>query len=124
MKDPIERQEVMDAIYKCKDVYVNNLPIMIYKAKLYKAILELPSAETEMNFDEWCTDCKEYDHEKHCCPRWNRVIRQALKDAQPEIIECKDCRHRGEKPISDGRYWCNIHDSFMYYCSDGERWSQ
>ena len=83
-RDPIERQEVMDAIYKCTDIYVNNLPIMIYKAELYKAISEVPSTQPEMNFDEWCTDCKEYDHEKHCCPRWNRVIRQALKDAQQE----------------------------------------
>lgn len=40
---------------------------------------------------------------------------------QPEIIGCKDCKHRGEKPISDGRYWCNIHNAFMYYCSDAER---
>lgn len=28
--------------------------------------------------DEWCTDCREYDREKHCCPRFNRVIRSAL----------------------------------------------
>ena len=29
--------------------------------------------------DEWCTDCKEYDTEKKCCPRFNKVIREALK---------------------------------------------
>lgn len=45
MKDPIERQEVVDAIFKCKEIYVNNLPIMMYKAEIYKAILELPSAQ-------------------------------------------------------------------------------
>ena len=28
--------------------------------------------------DEWCTDCKEYDHERNCCPRFNRVIRSAM----------------------------------------------
>lgn len=44
----------------------------------------LPSAQPEPNYDEWCTDCKEYDKERHCCPRWNRVIRETLKDAQPE----------------------------------------
>lgn len=48
--------------------------------------------EKQSALDEWCTDCKEYDKEKHCCPRWNRVIREALKDAQPEIIRCKDCK--------------------------------
>lgn len=52
-------------------------------------IKNLPSAQPDL--DEWCTDCKEYDKEKHHCPRFNRVIREALKDAQPEIIYCKDC---------------------------------
>lgn len=55
----------------------------------------MPSAQPEPHYDEWCHDCKEYDKERHCCPRWNRVIRQALKelkDAQPEQqwISCKD----------------------------------
>lgn len=48
------------------------------------AIKNLPSAQPEPHYDEWCMDCKEYDKERHCCPRWNRVIRQTLKDAQPE----------------------------------------
>lgn len=42
----------------------------------------LPSVHPEL--DEWCTDCKEYDHEKHCCPRYNRVIREALGEIQSE----------------------------------------
>lgn len=45
-------------------------------------IKEAPSAQPERRHDEWCTDCKEYDQEKHCCPRWNRVIRTTLQDAQ------------------------------------------
>lgn len=44
-----------------------------------------------------------------------------LPSVQLEIIRCKDCKHRGEKPIADGRYWCELHDTFMYYCSDAER---
>lgn len=28
----------------------------------------------------WCTDCKEYDHEKHYCPRFNSVIAKTIKD--------------------------------------------
>jgi len=46
-------------------------------------INQAPTIEPEPHYDEWCTDCKEYDHERHCCPRWNRVIRETLKDAQP-----------------------------------------
>lgn len=38
--------------------------------------------------DAWCTDCKEYDHEKNCCPRFNKVIRETLKDAQPNCSHC------------------------------------
>ena len=44
-----------------------------------------------------------------------------LSASEPEIIRCKECEHRGEEPIADGRYWCDIHDTFMYYCSDVER---
>lgn len=36
--------------------------------------------EEYLDFDEWCDDCKEYDHERHCCPRWNRVIRDTVKE--------------------------------------------
>ena len=54
------------------------------------------SAQPEMSFDEWCTDCKEYDKDKHCCPRWNRVIRQTLKDMkeeqpEPSMEQCACC---------------------------------
>ena len=49
-------------------------------------------------------------------------VSDAQKPSAPhEIIRCKDCKHRGETPIADGRYWCDIHDTFMYYCSDAER---
>lgn len=44
----------------------------------------LPSAHPEPQYDEWCTDCKEYDHERHCCPRFNRVIHETLDDTQAE----------------------------------------
>lgn len=49
-----------------------------------RTIENLPSAQSVLELDEWCMDCKEYDHEKNCCPRFNRVIKSALKDAQPE----------------------------------------
>ena len=30
--------------------------------------------------NEWCTDCKEYDHEKHCCPRFSQVIKNTVQE--------------------------------------------
>ena len=76
------------------EVYTNGAELVpIFRMKQW--FEHLPSAQPEP-LDEWCTDCKEYDHERHCCPRWNRVIRQTLKDMkeeQPEIIRCKDCKY-------------------------------
>ena len=54
------------------------------------AIFNLPSAQPDL--DEWCTDCKEYDSERHCCPRYNRVIREAVEEVKEERIYCKDCK--------------------------------
>ncbi len=33
---------------------------------------------------EHCTGCKEYDHEKHCCHRWNKVIQTTIQDCRLE----------------------------------------
>ena len=99
--------------------------------------------------DEWCTDCKEYDHEKHCCPRFNRVIRTTLNEAVANlksefesaeyedyehatlvdikeplkvlVVRCKDCRY-GQYDAT--HYFCAEHYHKVYeddYCSYGER---
>lgn len=71
------------------------------QAELIEELEALPSAQPDT--DEWCTDCKEYDRERHCCPRWTRVIRETLKDAQPE-------RKTGKWiPVMNGRggHCCN-----------------
>ena len=58
----------------------------------------------------------------YCRPANIAVELRKLPSAQPEIIYCKDCKFTDEKkPIADGRYWCVIHESFMYFCSDAER---
>lgn len=51
----------------------------------------LPSAVPEYKMDEWCTDCQEYDQGKHCCPRFNRVIRETLREVQSsDLIRRQD----------------------------------
>ena len=47
-KDLISRQDALDAIGKCTDIYVNNLPTMVDKAEAYKALNEVPSAQTTL----------------------------------------------------------------------------
>lgn len=78
MDDVIYRQEASYALNTIR-VSKNETWYSFYQ-KVLDVFSKLPSAEPEL--DEWCTDCKEYDQERHCCPRWNRVIRNTLKDAE------------------------------------------
>ena len=40
--------------------------------------------EQEPKTFKWCTDCKEYDQEKHCCHRWSKVIRDTVEEMKQE----------------------------------------
>ena len=55
--------------------------------------------------DEWCTDCKEYDTEKKCCPRFNRVIRGAIAGVLNTMPSAN--RPRGEWIDEGGTYYAN-----------------
>lgn len=58
-----------------------------------------PSAQPEYSMDEWCTDCTEYDQERHCCPRFNRVIRETVDEVKNnQWIPC------GERTPDTDRY--------------------
>lgn len=76
--DCISRQDAIDAL--CSECQGNCIPCDSFPCGEVEAIQRVPSAQPDL--DEWCTDCSEYDHERHCCPRWNRVIREAVKEAQ------------------------------------------
>lgn len=69
-------------------------------------MMELPTAHRPV--DEWCTDCSEYDHDKHCCPRFNRVIRTALDERkQGKWIVHENQR---QEDVDNGNY--------LYVCSE------
>ena len=70
MDDLISRQEAIDAL-DC----INGVE---------EVLRSLPPVQLEQHYDEWCTGCKEYDQKRHNCPRWNKVIRQTLKDIEPK----------------------------------------
>ena len=74
----IDADAVIKAIDGLTQLYINNLPTMVYREDAINAISELPSANP--GIDEWCTDCAEYDKEHHRCPRWNRVIRETVEE--------------------------------------------
>ena len=54
------------------------------EAEEYQRIIDrfMAFASAQPDLDEWCTDCKEYDQEKHCCPRFNRVIRETVEEVR------------------------------------------
>lgn len=75
----------------------------------------VPSAQPDT--DEWCLDCKEYDQEKHSCPRWNRVIRQTVEDwkaEQPERKKDRWERHYCEDGNPDG-WACSKCGEWFYF---------
>ena len=118
MDDNISRRAVIDVIegFPHGDVWnVESTEEMVYMIKL------LPSAESE-SF-EWCTDCKEYDQESHCCHRWSKMIRKTVEEMQ--IVRCKDCKYA--EYIDDVQtLWCTECGQGRTvapydFCSYGER---
>ena len=97
-----------------------------------------------VTYEEWfstnCETCKEYDKEKHCCPKFRGVIKQTLKDFEEnnKIVRCKDCKFAqnnrynsrvdGKNSVlcehvttEDGRYELKVFRNANDFCSYGER---
>lgn len=73
---------------------------------------EAPTIEPEPNYDEWCTDCKEYNQKRHCCPRWNKVIKQTVEDlkgADRKWIPCVD----GNEPKANDECWISTNAKYV-----------
>jgi hypothetical protein len=49
--------------------------------------LATKALEQEPRTFKWCTDCREYDQEKHCCHRWSKAIRNTVEEMKQEYIE-------------------------------------
>lgn len=54
------------------------------------AIKALKEVEKHKEVFEWCTDCKEYDQEQHCCHRWSKCISETLTE-QNKMFEWNKC---------------------------------
>lgn len=85
------------------------------------AIDALEEVEAHRDTFEWCNGCKEYDNERHCCPRWNKAIRETVEEnkAALKIVNCVECIHRNtdkcpaDKDFVDSNPW--------FYCGNGEK---
>ena len=80
--------------------------------EIIDVVEDQPTIEPEPHYDEWCTDCKEYDHERHCCPRWNKVIKQTVEDlkgADRKWIPCVD----GNEPKANAECWISTNAKYV-----------
>ena len=79
---------------------IESLPKYTSKQFGHEVVLldELKSAVADLvdedKFD-WCQDCKEYDHEKHCCHQWSSFIGDTVREIQEnkDVVLCKDCEY-------------------------------
>lgn len=74
MIDPIDRQSTI----KTAATYYCDRPALV--DSITELLEKMPPVDPGV--DEWCPDCKEYDSQRHMCPRFNRVIRDTLNEAK------------------------------------------
>ena len=115
MNDVISRQQAIEA--------VQNRHMMLSKEKvlLINDLEKLPPAKSETF--KWCTDCKEYDQEQHCCHRFSKAIRQAVEEMQ--IVHCIECRYSEYDSYYNDRYChydgkAELVDDY-HFCRNGEK---
>lgn len=77
--------------------------------KVFENCLEKIPTLDDYKIDQWCDGCKEYDQKRHCCPRFNRVIRETVEDFNRE-------HHKKGKWIKyDSHCECSFCHSVWWY---------
>ena len=125
MDDTISRQAAIDALKDLLDGMLETDTIGF--DTIENVLFEVPSAEPEYCMNEWCTDCAEYDHEKWCCPRFNQVIRDAVREVKDNSVPEFDWIPVGERlPDSNVRVLVTLKDGYASWLSVdrcvNERW--
>ena len=79
-----------------------------------ETIKVLPPAQPET--DSFCTDCKEYDSERHFCPRFDRVIKTTVEEmkAEPQWIPV-DLRNNSPEENKVVLLGVRFRDDFKYF---------
>lgn len=107
--DLISRQAAIDAINQHIDIPVADNAaewgLIVARDVIIK---NLPSAQPDdVALHESCTDCPLYDHDRHNCPRFNKVIPTAIADAQQRWIPVTE-----RLPEKDGRYFVTLENGY------------
>lgn len=100
MNDLISRQAAYDTLTE----YYHHTTETQHTA-LAEALSKVPEAWQE-EF-EWCTGCKEYDQEQHCCHRFTKTIRDTVEEikAWGEWILWEDKRPENYEDILISMRW-------------------
>lgn len=84
--DTINRQAAIDALRAMQTykMFAGDDLLLIDQAGAQTELMMLPSAQPEeIALHESCTNCPLYDKDRHKCPRFNKVIPEALRELQP-----------------------------------------
>ena len=87
--------------------------------KVFENCLAKTPTLDDYKIDQWCDGCKEYDQKRHCCPRFNRVIRETVEDFNRE-------HHKEGKWVLDEKL-SKEHVEHIYICSachNNEAWGE
>ena len=83
--DCISREQALKELKESAEHHANDSREEALLRRDRDIIRALPSVTPqEPQTFKWCTDCKEYDQEKHCCHRWSKVIRDTVEEMKQE----------------------------------------
>ena len=74
---------------KCKVKNLNHKGLLTDRdtERIIKGLETVIKSEKEF---EWCTGCKEYDQEAHCCHRYSKLINESVKEIRDILQEAYD----------------------------------
>lgn len=74
---------------KCKVKNLNHKGLLTDRdtERIIKGLEIVIKSEKEF---EWCTGCKEYDQEAHCCHRYSKLINETVKEIRGVLQEAYD----------------------------------
>jgi hypothetical protein len=79
------REEQIDWLCRLRADLNNGVIFTPWNKEFTEALNDV--LEQEPQTFKWCTDCREYDQEKHCCHRWSKVIRGTVEELKQGYIE-------------------------------------
>ena len=87
--DCISRQDAIDAVYKCDDIFVGDMPVMVVKADAYEALAQLPSAQPDLS--------------GYSDKLWKKAYERGKAEAQQRWIPCSE-----RLPEETGQYLITV----------------